>query len=155
MLKTFTILTFLLLTLSIDINAQSPRMARVISERANLRDIPSANGNIEQEVAEGTIVRVLDKQVSWYVVRVGERVGWMHGNTLQFLKPEKSSLNSPPRPTPVIGDIATPRSNSSGSGNRGIRTSSVDRGYIRGPRGGCYYISGSGRKVYVERSLCD
>ena len=28
-------------------------------------------------------------------------------------------------------------------------------GYTRGPRGGCYYISSSGRKVYVDRSLCD
>jgi endonuclease YncB( thermonuclease family) len=27
--------------------------------------------------------------------------------------------------------------------------------YIRGPRGGCYYLSGSGRKVYVDRSLCN
>jgi hypothetical protein len=25
----------------------------------------------------------------------------------------------------------------------------------RGPRGGCYYISGAGRKQYVDRSLCD
>jgi len=30
----------------------------------------------------------------------------------------------------------------------------VSGGYIRGPRGGCYYISGSGRKMYVDRSLC-
>jgi hypothetical protein len=27
-------------------------------------------------------------------------------------------------------------------------------GYIRGPRGGCYYINSSGRKEYVDRSLC-
>lgn len=33
---------------------------------------------------------------------------------------------------------------------------SKDREYIRGPRGGCYYLSGSGRKVYVkDKSLCD
>ncbi len=30
-----------------------------------------------------------------------------------------------------------------------------DRTYIRGPRGGCYYVSESGRKVYVkDKSLC-
>ncbi len=29
------------------------------------------------------------------------------------------------------------------------------RQYIRGPRGGCYYISSSGNKVYVDRSLCN
>lgn len=27
--------------------------------------------------------------------------------------------------------------------------------YIRGPRGGCYYINGNGNKTYVDRSLCD
>jgi len=27
--------------------------------------------------------------------------------------------------------------------------------YIRGPRGGCYYLSVSGRKVYVDRGLCN
>lgn len=32
---------------------------------------------------------------------------------------------------------------------------STSNGYIRGPRGGCYYLSGSGRKVYVDRSLCN
>lgn len=29
------------------------------------------------------------------------------------------------------------------------------RQLIRGPRGGCYYISESGNKVYVDRSLCN
>lgn len=28
-------------------------------------------------------------------------------------------------------------------------------GYIRGPRGGCYTYSASGRKRYVDRSLCN
>jgi hypothetical protein len=29
------------------------------------------------------------------------------------------------------------------------------RRYIRGPRGGCYYINDNGSKVYVDRSICD
>jgi hypothetical protein len=29
------------------------------------------------------------------------------------------------------------------------------RTYIRGPRGGCYYVSDSGRKVYVDHSMCN
>jgi hypothetical protein len=28
-------------------------------------------------------------------------------------------------------------------------------GFIRGPRGGCYTLSASGRKRYVDRSLCN
>jgi membrane-bound ClpP family serine protease len=35
-------------------------------------------------------------------------------------------------------------SNSSGNG-----------GYIRGPRGGCYYINSKGNKVYVDHSYCN
>lgn len=26
--------------------------------------------------------------------------------------------------------------------------------YIRGPRGGCYYINKNGNKTYVDRALC-
>ena len=29
------------------------------------------------------------------------------------------------------------------------------RTYIRGPRGGCYYINPSGTKTYVDRSMCN
>ncbi len=29
------------------------------------------------------------------------------------------------------------------------------RQYIRGPRGGCYYINSNGNKTYVDRSLCN
>lgn len=31
---------------------------------------------------------------------------------------------------------------------------STYRTYIRGPRGGCYYINGNGNKTYVDRSMC-
>jgi endonuclease YncB( thermonuclease family) len=33
--------------------------------------------------------------------------------------------------------------------------STDERKYIRGSRGGCYYVSASGKKVYVARELCD
>jgi hypothetical protein len=31
---------------------------------------------------------------------------------------------------------------------------SPNKKYIRGPRGGCYYINGGGGKTYVKRELC-
>lgn len=34
-------------------------------------------------------------------------------------------------------------------------TRSVTRGFIRGPRGGCYTYSTSGRKQYVNRAICN
>ncbi len=42
----------------------------------------------------------------------------------------------------------------SGASGSGRSRSSVGRTYYRGPRGGCYYYSSSGRKQYVERSRC-
>lgn len=35
------------------------------------------------------------------------------------------------------------------------RKASSSREYIRGPRGGCYYINSNGNKTYVDRSMCD
>ncbi len=34
-------------------------------------------------------------------------------------------------------------------------TAQSHRRYIRGPRGGCYYINKNGNKTYVDRSLCN
>lgn len=144
------------LVCSLSVGAQKPRYARVISESANLRDTPSAGGMSEQEVPEGTLVKVLDEKLPWYVVRVVNRVGWMHGNTIEFVEtrdlvPESSrqrivvpdyTPSTPPAPRHELPSQPAPRTSS-------------DRGYIRGPRGGCYYYSGSGRKVYVDHSLCN
>lgn len=35
------------------------------------------------------------------------------------------------------------------------KSSSSSRNYIRGPRGGCYYINSNGNKTYVDRSMCN
>jgi len=144
-------------SLSVPVNAQTPRYARVMSENANLRDTPSVSGVSEQEVAEDTLVKVLDEKLPWYVVRVGNRVGWMHGNTIEFIGTQGSASEPPHQPT-IVPDYrpstpSVPRRE--GSPEIPARNTGVDRGYIRGPRGGCYYFSGSGRKVYVDRSLCN
>ncbi len=59
--------------------------------------------------------------------------------------------------TPRSGSQSSKRGRSdvSSTGSQRSYTPSTDRGYIRGPRGGCYYYSGSGRKVYGDRSLCN
>lgn len=45
--------------------------------------------------------------------------------------------------------------NKSRSTPRTLKSSSSSNGYIRGPRGGCYYITSGGSKKYVDRSLCN
>lgn len=122
------------------------RTARVIAENANLRQMPRDSGLAEIEVPEGMLVKILDEKSPWYVVRVGDRVGWMHRATLLFLDTATpTSEREPVRATTSIEIDSVPRPTKS----------TADRIYIRGPRGGCYYISGSGRKVYVDRSMCN
>ena len=49
----------------------------------------------------------------------------------------------------------TEGSRTSGTSSGHARSSAGSREYTRGPRGGCYYLSGSGRKVHVDHSLCN
>jgi uncharacterized protein YgiM (DUF1202 family) len=144
------------------VTAQAPRYARVISQNANLRDTPSVTSGSTQEVAEETLVKVLDEKLPWYVVRVGNHVGWMHGNTLEFIGTQVPVSERPTEQT-VAPDYtpSTPRRRENltqrppATGGYIRRSTGADRTYITGPRGGCYYIGGTGRKVYVDRSLCN
>jgi hypothetical protein len=151
------VIAFFTCTLSAPISAQTARYARVVSENAKLRDSPSVSGASEQEVAEGTLLKILDEKLPWYVVRVRDRVGWIHGNTIEFINTQGSDSGAPSQLI-LVPDNRTltpllPRRES--SPDTPARTTGASRGYIRGPRGGCYYLSASGRKVYVDRSLCN
>jgi hypothetical protein len=144
----------LIVTFQLSVNAQTQRYARVISENANLRDMPNVTSASILEVPEETLVKILDEKLPWYIVRVGNRVGWMHGDTLDFVN---ASTPASPTPAPRLSEQTitpdyTPKTSPS-SGGRTAPSSNADPHYIRGPRGGCYYISSSGRKVYVDRSL--
>ncbi len=76
-------------------------------------------------------------------------LGWIEGYKKAFetsatlsVNDNRSVVNQPTpaqRAPTTLPSIRAPASN----------------GYIRGPRGGCYYLSGSGRKVYVDRGLCN
>ncbi len=164
-------LTLLFFCLPVAVTAQ--RYARVISENANLRETPSVTSVRTVEVSEDTIVKVLDEKLPWYVVRVGNRVGWMHGNTLEFVATsgaaaservteqtitpnnEPSTTTRPRREASTTSPPTGVDVPASPSGDYTPRRVTSNPGYIRGPRGGCYYISASGRKVYVDRSLCN
>lgn len=61
----------------------------------------------------------------------------------QIVNPANPVTPSIITPTPTPSTSVSNPSNSSG------------RIYQKGPRGGCYYINDSGKKVYVDRSLCN
>jgi hypothetical protein len=154
-------LIFLFLLACVGIAQAQGRTATVISERANLRETPAQASEVKQEVAVGTSIKVLDRKGAWYVVRIDDSVGWMHGNTFRFgsgsgIQQSNSVLDDDASPSPAANTSRPIRSRSGSvqSNDSGSRSSS-GRTLIRGPRGGCYYYSGSGRKVYVNRSLCN
>lgn len=63
------------------------------------------------------------------------------------------SANRAPNPTRRTAQ-PTRRSAQSTRRTSARRSSASSRVYHTGPRGGCYYYSASGRKNYVDRSLC-
>lgn len=134
--------------------------ATVISENANLRGTPAASGKVVDTLPRATSVQVIKQAGSWFLVQAAEYVGWIHGNTIRLDAPLDISTADPstlysspiavprqPEPTPPVY-VAPQRT-------APARPPSSDRSYIRGPRGGCYYYGSSGRKVYVDRSLCN
>jgi hypothetical protein len=106
---------------------------------ARIYDRPSVIGEARGDVPKTAAIRVLDAENDWYVVRIGDVVGWMPASSLRI------SATAGSLQTGLIDRAAAaPRASSNGTG----------KSFIRGPRGGCYYISGSGKKVYVDHSFC-
>jgi endonuclease YncB( thermonuclease family) len=65
---------------------------------------------------------------------------------------------APASPGAVTTSTGQPAKNAAAD-NPNVRTAPTSQpsnsGYIRGPRGGCYTITSSGKKRYVDRSLCN
>jgi uncharacterized protein YgiM (DUF1202 family) len=138
-------------------NAQG-RVATVISTRANLRETPSQSGQVKQEVPVGSEIRVLDNKGAWYVVRIADAVGWMHGNTFRFTSndtAEQTRQSDVTSPTRTENTSRPSRTRADSVPTDSSSQSNSASGLIRGPRGGCYHYSKSGRKVYVDRSRCN
>ena len=151
-IRLLLVLTFFICALPV--LAQSSRYAKVVSDTAHLRELPTATSNSLQELPQETVVKILDEKLPWYVVRIGSRVGWLHGDSLEFINSSDTTRSrtseATSAPPPITIYQSPPRV------ERPATTRSPDHsGYIRGPRGGCYYISASGRKVYVDHSMCN
>jgi endonuclease YncB( thermonuclease family) len=72
-------------------------------------------------------------------------------------KPSPNSTlapNAPTRPRPTAKE-QTPETPVSTQPAQPTAEPSDGRTYIKGERGGCYYLNSSGKKTYVDRSLCN
>jgi hypothetical protein len=103
---------------------------------------------------EHPVVRTLSRGAAVQLGAADEK-GWAElyafGGTRDGYIYRKSELV---RRTPPEDDRSPDRSASSGSGSTG-RSSAESREYHKGPRGGCYRYTASGRKDYVERWRCN
>ena len=63
-------------------------------------------------------------------------------------KPEPETKTAAASETPKAVTLAPAAASTAG------KPSASSRSYLKGSRGGCYYLNSSGNKVYVDRSLC-
>lgn len=139
---------------------------RYASETLKLRAGASERARVLTTIAAGAAVDVRDCDRSggeWCLVVFSAQRGFVEA---RLLDAERTSGGLPPLSTRALvspqGDVSAPSSSgqpyagaSVGSRASVAPRSSAARGYYRGPRGGCYTYSASGRKRYVDRSLCD
>ncbi|MCL7987634.1 hypothetical protein M8998_06755 [Sphingobacterium sp. lm-10] len=86
----------------------------------------------------------LSAQNKYATTNDGRRVILKPDGTWIYAKYEASA---PPNPTSIKKGSSDNKKSSS--------TAEPTRRYIRGPRGGCYYINRNGNKTYVDRSMCN
>ncbi len=120
----------------------SNKKATIISENANLRKTPEMSSEILEVVPKGEEIAVIKQKGAWFQIQYNEQTGWLHGNTFR--------LHEQPISTPKTETYEPPPVRA-----KPFKSSSSDSYYIRGPRGGCYYINRNGNKTYVDRSMCN
>lgn len=77
----------------------------------------------------------------------GKTVLLKSDGTWEYVKDRFTSSN--------INQFKSTSSSPSSRRTNSSKSSSSSRNYIRGPRGGCYYINSNGNKTYVDRSMCN
>jgi hypothetical protein len=103
------------------------------------RDVDEAEGF----VLATFLVNSLDK----VTVSSPNRETAFKGYFASFIKKSDSPSNS--------SSYQSSQFKSTPSSTKTTRSSEPSRTYYRGPRGGCYYYSSSGKKVYVDHSYCN
>ena len=98
-----------------------------------------------------TIISILSSsliaQNQYATTTDGKRVLLKNDGTWKYVKDISTSSN--------INQFKSTRSSKSSRKSNTSRNSNSAKNYIRGSRGGCYYINSNGNKTYVDRSMCN
>jgi hypothetical protein len=114
---------------------------------------PSIDGDIIIKVPDGAYVLLAPDYYSNEYVKAtySNREGYLYSVTLT----QTSEIKNLTEKSSGSTTQSLYNSNKSTNSNKSFSGASpATRTYYRGPRGGCYYISSGGSKVYVDRSLC-
>ncbi|MBW8243049.1 SH3 domain-containing protein [Muricauda oceani] len=117
---------------------------------AELRSKADRGSELISKLPIGTTLYVQEKNNNYYrvITEYGE------GFVFQYYA---SKLNCPQSNNQKVAAKASLSSSplAKSKSTNYTRKYSSSRRYIRGPRGGCYYINSNGNKTYVARSLCN
>lgn len=142
-MKLFLPLAILLFALSVH-----SQTAVVISDKADLRGTPSDKGKVIVQIKRDTPLEIIKQNNAWFLVQSVDHVGWVHGSSIKIVSTGGNA-------TVMERVIQTPSSRAVVTVPEVQKTQTTDsRTYIRGPRGGCYYINSSAKKTYVDHSCC-
>ena len=124
---------------------------RVTAATATLRGRPSVTGKALDVVTKNEQLESIAKRDAWVLVQAEDFTGWIEAKWLE------SCIAGTVSKTPVLGSApaASPLPVSASAVAAPQNTPSDTRTYTKGPKGGCYYINSSGRKVYVDHGLCN
>jgi endonuclease YncB( thermonuclease family) len=124
-------------------------------DNANLAGVPPGSiiGNRNSKVYHipgcSTYAKVgKDNRVLFKTTEEAEKAGFTMAKNCSTGANQGSILNQPQTLPPETND---PLPDSPFTTNE----KKTDRKYIKGSRGGCYYINSNGKKTYVDRSLCN
>jgi uncharacterized protein YgiM (DUF1202 family) len=127
----------------------SQRLATVTADKAELRGTASWSGKVLDRVKKGVVFDVLSEKAGWFLVQTKEFPGWIVGESVHI---DAGNITmGVPQPLPPSNFSSVLKSTTTTS----VKPPSDGRTYLKGPKGGCYYVNGSGKKTYVDHSFCN
>ena len=120
-----------------------------------LKEEPALSSLTTYLIPAAAVVKITTYNERYWRAEIDGHVGYLPKPYVYLTGKTPDDLNSefkPKRASGVFGVLKEVQTQN--RTHRSMRASSTPY-YIRGPRGGCYYITGSGRKEYVDISLCN
>ncbi len=141
---------FVLLAVALLIPTIASAQTRYATTGLRLRAEPATSAAVLATIPAGAAVQVKSCDIhggDWCSITYERTDGYVATSFLRTTPPQvKVSTKA---------KSSTAKSKASATKSAPRRASAESRGYHTGPRGGCYTYSASGRKRYVDRSLCN